>query len=314
MKLTLKLLHVLWLLLIFNSDSLASVSTFPNSSVDTYTTIDSQSRSGDLTTPVEQRDKKEEKIVPLYSFAIAFYKPNYVLPYYITASPDSLAYQGNTPNGHKLKSSEFKYQISFKTPLWRNMFGKKPSLNFAYTQLSYWQLYAPRAFFRETDYEPELFVAGEINYALGRIARLDFLNIGAVHQSNGFGGALERSWNRLYLEAIFSTEHAMVSIRPWYVIKDSSLKNYNPDIAQYLGYGRLLMAYKIKGHVLSLSVHNLIEGHARRATGELTWSFPFLVPSLKGFFQLFSGYGQSLIEYNHRTNSAGIGLALNDWI
>ncbi|MFN7095894.1 MAG: phospholipase A, partial [Burkholderiales bacterium] len=26
------------------------------------------------------------------------------------------------------------------------------------------------------------------------------------------------------------------------------------------------------------------------------------------------GYGQSMIEYNHYTNSIGIGIALNDWI
>lgn len=300
-------------LLALNSMSWAAAS-YQHPVASSYAFHDTEISAASLNTPVKERDRKEGKIVPPDSFAIAFYKPNYILPYYLTASPNNSVYQGNTPHGGRIKNSEFKYQISFKTPIWRNILQKKSTLNFAYTQQSYWQLYAVSAFFRETDYEPEVFLANEMNYTLGKVLHFDFLNIGAVHQSNGYGGILERTWNRLYIETIFSSEHAMISIKPWYVFKSSSLHQYNPHIAQYLGYGRMLIAYKLKNHVIALSMHNLIEGHARRATGELTWSFPFLVPSLKGFVQVVSGYGQSLIEYNHRTNSAGIGLALNDWI
>ena len=94
---------------------------------------------------------------------------------------------------------------------------------------------------------------------------------------------------------------------------NGNMHRYNPDIAKFLGYGRLLIAGKYKGNVLSLETHNILEGHARSITGLLTWSFP-LTSYLKGYVQVFSGYGQSLIEYNHRTNSAGLGLALNDWV
>ena len=258
--------------------------------------------------PVEARVKKEEKI-PNY-YGIAFYKPTYALPYYYTGSPYNAVYQGNTPNNEQLKHAEVSYQFSFKVPAWKNIFNYPSTLFLAYTQLSYWQLYDHKPFIRESDYEPELFLANEVNWYLFERWSLNFANVGVVHQSNGFGNSLERSWNRLYIEAIASNDHWMVSVRPWYVI---STNNNNQNITSYLGYVRFLAAYKWNQQVVSIQAHNLIEGGAKHATAELTWSFP-LTTYLKGYLEVFSGYGQSLIEYNHRTNSAGVGIAVNDWI
>lgn len=260
------------------------------------------------TNVVEARVKKEELVKP-DSFAITFYKPTYFFPYYYTGSPDNAVYQNNTPNNEKLNRGEVKYQLSLKVPLWQRMFSSCSSLYFAYTQLSYWQAYNNRAFFRETDYEPELFVATHIKYPLSPSWKVNFLNVGVTHQSNGYGNSLQRGWNRLYAEAILSNDHWMVSIKPWYVISNNSK---NDDITSYLGNGRVLVAYKYYRQVFSLQASNFIE-NPKRTSGELTWSFP-LIPYLKGYVQVFSGYGQSLIEYNHRTNSGSIGVALSDWV
>jgi len=46
---------------------------------------------------------------------------------------------------------------------------------------------------------------------------------------------------------------------------------------------------------------------------ELSYSFP-LYGKLKGYLQYFNGYGQSLIDYNARANSFGIGVAISDWL
>lgn len=262
--------------------------------------------------PVEERALKEKKIPPNF-FAITFYKPTYVLPYYYTGSPYNSIYRNNTPNNEGIDRTEMQYQLSFKVPVWKNIFRQPSTLYLAYTQLSYWQAYNRTAFFRETDYEPELFLANEINLHLFGTFLINFLNVGLVHQSNGFGDSLERSWNRLYLEAISSTENCMLSIKPWIVFKDQAFSTHNPNIASYLGYGEVLFAFKFFDQVLSLRTHNFIEGGGRHATAELSWSFP-LTSYLDGYLQIFSGYGQSLIEYNHRTNSIGIGIALSNWV
>lgn len=258
--------------------------------------------------PVEARFLKEQQIKPDL-FGIAFYKPTYAMPYYYTGSPYNSVYQGYTPNNEKLNRGEVKYQLSLKVPVWQRMFSSCSSLYFAYTQLSYWQAYNNRAFFRENDYEPEFFVASQLNYPLFKSWNVNFLNVGASHQSNGEGNALQRGWNRVYLEAIFSNNNWMVSIKPWYIV---SYNSKNEDIGSYLGNGRVLVAYKWYRQTFALQAYNFIE-NSKRTSGELTWSFP-LIPYVKGYVQFFSGYGQSLIEYNHRTNSGGIGIAFSDWV
>lgn len=296
--------------------ALPAVSAKPVSVEPPAPVVDTSSNAEPIITddesPVEIRAQKEDEIPPNF-FAITFYKPTYVLPYYYTGSPYNAVYQNNTPENEKIKKSEIKYQLSFKVPVWKNILGLRSTLYLAYTQLSYWQAYNHTAFFRETDYEPELFLANEVNWRVFSTWHIDFLNAGVEHQSNGFGGQMERSWNRAYLEAISSSDHFMFAIKPWYVIHDSAFNKYNPDLASYLGYGEFLVAFKYGRQVLSIRARNIIERGAERATGELTWSFP-ISPYLNGFVDVFSGYGQSLIEYNHRTNSGGIGIALSNWI
>ncbi len=240
-------------------------------------------------------------------FAITFFNPTYILPYYYTSNPYDAVYAGNTPDNQPVDSSEFKAQFSFQFPLWPSMFGSKVSLDAAYTQLMFWQFYAKSQYFRETDYMPEIFFS--YNF------RPNFLiDTGVSHQSNGRGGDLERSWNRAYVDLRLSVSNWLFSVKPWVLIfQQDSSDIHNPNIAYYLGYERTVIAYKFHDQELSLVTANTFESQFKRGSIELDYDFP-IYKRLHGYTQLFSGYGQSLIEYNHYTNGAGVGISLSDWL
>jgi phospholipase A1/A2 len=251
---------------------------------------------------VHERNQTEN-----YPNVINLYRPNYVLPYYYTGRPYEFIYFDETPNNQSIMNDELKAQISLLVPIFHHLIKKKPiALNFAYTQLMYWQVFAKSQYFRETNYEPELFIENYFNpYIAGQV--------GINHQSNGRGGSPERSWNRAYLQLKFSGKHWLAHIRGWTLVDTADSSDlHNPDIAHFLGYENVLFSYKFINLQASLEVQN-IESGLRRGFTQFTLSYPVL-KSLSIYGQFFHGYGQSLIEYNHKTTSAGIGIALNDWV
>lgn len=258
----------------------------------------------DETSLLQERIEKETQYEQNPT-GIILYKPNYVLPYYYTGSPYQSIYVGQTPDNQKIMRSEFKAQLSLMTPLWRNVLGPTTSLNLGYTQLFYWQFYAESQYFRETNYEPEIFFTN--NFTKNWL-----YNIGVVHESNGRGGALERSWNRVYVDVKFSGKRWLVSVKPWLlIVKNESSNLHNPDITHFLGHERVIVAYKVIGSTISIVANNLESG-LKRGSVEADLSVP-ITKNLNAFLQVFSGYGQSLIEYDHRTKSIGIGVSLNTW-
>lgn len=259
---------------------------------------------------IDARYTKENLIPP--KFAISFFRPTYVMPYYYTFSPYNSIYQGNTPDDEELKHNEIKYQFSFKVPLWKSILNSPSSLYLAYTQMSYWQAYNKYAFFRSTDYEPELFLQTDLNKHMFGNWDFNVFSIGLVHQSNGFGNSLERSWNRAYLMGAISNPFLMIAIKPWIIFRDSTYERQNPHMAKYMGYEQVVIALKWKSTVISLETRNFVNGF-NRSGNTLSISFP-LTKYLNGYVQGFSGYGQSLIEYNHRTNSVGVGFSLSNWV
>ncbi len=265
-----------------------------------------QTLTPDQQSALEKRLRSEQQIASSRA-GLSFYEPTYFLPFYYTGNPYQALYRGNTPENQPLKNEEFKGQLSFQFPIWYDIFNSKFSFNVSYTQLSYWQFYAKSQFFRETDYEPQLFVSDHFT-------ENGLFSFGVNHESNGRGGSLERSWNRAFLDFAYSGEHWLIDVKPWIVIfpKNSS-SLHNPDITHYLGYGRIVIALKYARQEISFTVQNAVESGFKRGALEVDYAFP-IHGILYGYLQFFSGYGQSLAEYNHYTNSAGVGIAISNWI
>lgn len=258
----------------------------------------------DLTKPYEPITTSTDANQDQSFWGIQLYKPTYVMPAYYTGSPYHAIYKNNTPDNQQVMSFEFKTQFSLLVPLASQIMDTPTSINFAYTQLSYWQVYAQSQYFRETDYEPELFVHHQFNNNWAT-------NVGIVHQSNGRGGEFERSWNRAYAQLIFDYGHWSARIKPWVLIfQNESSDLHNPDIRDYLGNSRLELVYQNGRHQIALTSRNNLQSGFSHGMTQIQWSYR-LWHYFYVYAQALSGYGQSLIEYDHYTNSAGLGIALN---
>ncbi len=254
----------------------------------------------------------------LGTFHLRAYKPIYVLPVFYATSDNNEPTSPNPDNrattSQDNKHVEGKFQLSLKTKAMEGVFGDYGDLWLGYTQSSHWQLYNEDNSrpFRETNYEPEASLIFKTNYNLfGLNGRL--LGISLNHQSNGRSLPLSRSWNRAILNIGFERDNFALMLRPWYRFKETAKDNDNKDIEDYIGRGDLQAFYKYKDHEFSMMLrHSLKTGDNARGAVQLDWAFP-ISHALRGYVQLFDGYGESLIDYNHRATYIGVGVSLLNW-
>lgn len=240
------------------------------------------------------------------------HKPNYFLPFTYNTNPSFQSSPQNPDN--TVKKTEMKFQISLKLSLARGVIRNHGDLYFGYTQLSMWQFYDRRASapFRDTNYEPELFMLFDTDLAVGSMKN-KVAGFGFVHQSNGQTDPYSRGWNRLYVVSVLEKNNWVLSIKPWLRI-DEYGPDDNPYIEKYMGYGEIRVAHSMAGHcIVSMLLRNNLRFDGNKGAIELGYSFP-LGPALRGYVQYFNGYGESLIDYNHPNNRLGIGIALSDWL
>ncbi|MBN8225040.1 MAG: phospholipase A [Xanthomonadales bacterium] len=251
-------------------------------------------------------------------FQLRGYKPVYALPGFWTSKVNDTPHSPNPGNTvatpQQLDDIEAKFQISFKTKLVENLFGENGDLWAGYTQSSRWQAYNAGISrpFRETNYEPEVMLVVRNNYSLfGWKGRM--MGASLNHQSNGRSDPLSRSWNRAIFSAGLDREHWALVLRSWYRIEEAAGRDNNPDIGDFVGRGDALLVYNRDGHELSLvGRHSLRGGDRSRGSLQLDWGFP-INNLLRGHVQVFDGYGESLIDYNHRATYIGLGFALLEW-
>ncbi|HET6587034.1 MAG TPA: phospholipase A [Oleiagrimonas sp.] len=254
----------------------------------------------------------------LGTFNVRGYKPVYLLPVFYTTNvnnrPHSPSPDHTASTSQKLDKLEAMFQISFKTKVWQGVFGDRGDVWFAYTQTSHWQVYNDGISrpFRETNYEPEAMLVFDTHYdVLGWKGRL--LGIGVNHQSNGRSNPLSRSWNRIIADIGFERPGWTIMFRPWIRINETRSHDDNPDIEDYMGRGSVQIVHEAGGNEFSLLLrHSLRGGEHSHGAMRFTWAFP-IHAKLRGYVQLFHGYGESLIDYNHRATYVGIGVSLLGW-
>ena len=268
----------------------------------------------------------KEKASEQNSFVITPHHQNYILPFTHNDSPNQEPLESQGTYGgidDPLQHKEAKLQVSFKVPLNEDdIFFPNDGVYLGFTMKSFWQVYNKKlsAPFRETNYRPEVFYQTPISsQALGGawIGRIGF-----EHESNGRSQLLSRSWNRVFVGVGFLKDRWALYLQPWYRLPEDAKEDDgdpntplspkgddNPDIEDFLGHYEFLGVYNAQNYEFTNMIrHNFQTG---KGSIELGVSFP-LWGRLKGFVQYYNGYGESLIDYDHRVQRIGLGLLLTD--
>ncbi|RZJ61165.1 MAG: phospholipase, partial [Acidovorax sp.] len=173
--------------------------------------------------------------------------------------------------------------------------------------------------FRATDHEPEVMYVYPTTAELPFGWKWRYSGVGLVHQSNGQSKPLSRSWNRVYMMTGLELSNSVsVNARIWKRIPESSGSDDNPGIADYIGRGELSAFWNInKDNTLSATVRHSLSS-TDRGSVRLEWlqavgSTLGGKSNLRLHTALFSGYGDSMIDYNRKRTVFSVGVSLVDF-
>ena len=254
------------------------------------------------------------------TFNFTGYRPNFLLPLHASSRVNTAPDSPTAGRGARLgnyQDIEAKLQLSLRTKLAQNVLLPGADLWFGYTQQSLWQLYnrGESSPFRNTDYEPEAMVVVPVpsehrllpfgwhwRYGMAALA----------HQSNGQTVPLSRSWNRVYVGAGFERDDFTIAVRLNRRLHEDADSDDNPDLTAYRGRGDVTLNWSPGRATASLLWRTNFRDLDRGAL-QLDWTYPVepdTSRALRWYVQLFSGYGENLLDYNFRQTSLGVGLSL----
>ena len=264
------------------------------------------------------------------TFSIRGYRPislSWIGSDTVNTAPSSPT-PGHTAAYRAYENSEMRIQLSVRTKIAQGLLTEGgaqglDSLWFGYSQQSYWQLFNRELSrpFRSTDHEPELTYIYPTAAALPGGWRLRYSGISAVHQSNGQSLPLSRSWNRVVLmTGLEKDTRFTLQARLWARLPERKGDDDNPDISDLIGRAEVSGAWHVSdNHTLGLTVRHSLR-NAGRGSVRLEWLYrPLETPAsgvasgLRIHTQLFSGYGDSLLDYNRRRTVLSVGLSLVDF-
>jgi phospholipase A1 len=189
-------------------------------------------------------------------------------------------------------------------------------LHVAYTQRSLWDITADSSPFYDTSYMPELMFES-LAADTGKHSGVTWLGYQAAfqHESNGRDGATSRSLNTFYFRpmlVIGDPEDWRLILRAKFFFYLGSLGN-NPDIRQYRGYSEL-RAIIGKANRLSVSLTGRVGEKFDKGSLQVDVSYPteFLTGNFAIYLlaQYWTGYGESLRDYNQRSDKLRLGFSL----
>ena len=250
-------------------------------------------------------------------FNFVGYQPNYVLPIHYTSrinrAPQSPTQAAVLQPDYRRE--EAKFQLSLRTKLAQDLLLPGGDLWVAFTQQAMWQIYngADSKPFRNTDYQPEAIYVLPTSKGLRDLPfgwRWSYTQFALAHQSNGQSDPLSRSWNRVYLGAGFERGDWSLTMKLNQRLNEPIASDNNPDLVAYRGRAEFQLNWAHGLQTASLLYRSTLKSGKYGAV-QAEWTYPIFKDQpngLRWFVQGFSGYGETLTDYNFRQTSIGAGV------
>jgi phospholipase A1 len=251
-------------------------------------------------------------------FGLKPHKVNYILP--ISYRSNSGHYK-NYDQRANYQNTEAELQISLKLSVGANLFGLNEEYYLAYSHKAFWQVYTDSSPFRETNYSPEAFVVFPIKDS-NSLFQLRNIKLGFGHISNGQSEThrpeyeyhyqdplnQSRSLNFLYTEATLQHNAVVTTFRLWYRLPEDIEEDDNPDYVDYTGHAEINLNYFYKKHKFTIKGRYNVSTNYGAIEG--SYSYP-LLKDIYLYGKVFSGYGESLIDYNTNITKLAVGFSFS---
>ena len=267
---------------------------------------------------IDEEPKVEASLVEFLSTRFRAHEPIYFL-------------SGPTDPNTKFQFS-LKYQLFSDHGMIDEVAPFASNLYVAYSQTSFWDIGGDSSPFFDSSYRPEILLQLGPRRAqwLPGLSRFD-VQAGLRHESNGKEGPDSRSMNIVYASPILTFGSAgdarltsdrrsgggdgdffvAVAPRVWAYVFDL---DDNPDIYQYRGYGDLRLVAGWRGG-LQAALTGRIGNDFDKGSLQLDLTYPLRKLAVEdlGMYlhaQVFTGFGESLLEYDQSDTTFRLGLSL----
>jgi phospholipase A1 len=259
------------------------------------------------------------------TFSIRAYRPltlALVTASSVNRQPTSGNPANDAPGPTDYRPTETRLQLSVRTKVAQGLIRPlspqgSDSLWVGYTQQSYWQVFSPQLSrpFRSTDHEPEVVYVVPLQGAKEGEWRWRYGGVGLVHQSNGQSLPYSRSWNRVYAMAGGESGPFQLLARAWHRLPEDAADNDNPGISNYIGRAEVRGSWKANQDNIFVATARHSLRSPGRGSVRLEW-LRALGPDSGGLqlhTQLFTGFGDSLLDYNRKRTVLSLGFSLVEW-
>jgi phospholipase A1 len=251
---------------------------------------------------------KAEEYTPLFH-SLESYKPIYILTsWFLNGEGEEQDYD----------ERELLIQFSFRKQFYK-------ALYVGFTYKGFWQIYDvdDSRPFREQNYNPEAFLE------FIDLWEMDVFRLGlAEHESNGEKERYDeqlgvvnysRTWDRSYLYVWENFgDYFGLGLKTWVIVSSRSTEfqayyNDNADMQQYMGSGELYASLGRYPAVLTVMFRKGWMEGTETTKIEARMPVHYIIDMEDAgydiYLQYFSGYGDSLIDYNRKVTRIALGVA-----